>query len=116
PSPDRQQHCQIITYGVSKEESARFGLPCGGTLCLLREPLSDLVWLDELLQRCAAHERVVRDVELASGAVTLFPASQHESLQFDGNRLRAPFGPTWRLLLIGAGQLSRYAAELAAGL
>lgn len=113
---DPQQHCQIISYGVSKEESARFGLPCGGTLRLLREPLTDAGWLDELLQRCAAHQRVVREVELASGAVRLSPAGQHESLQFDGERLRAPFGPAWRLLLIGAGQLSRYAAELAVGL
>ncbi|MEH6386510.1 MULTISPECIES: XdhC family protein [Pseudomonas] len=116
PPHDPQQHCQIINYGVSKEESARFGLPCGGTLRLLREPLTDSGWLDVLLERCAAHERVTREVEIASGVVTLFPTNEHESLQFDGERLRAPFGPAWRLLLIGAGQLSRYAAELAVGL
>src|SRR5438034_11593588 len=28
----------MIAYGVSKEEAARFGLPCGGTLRLAQEP------------------------------------------------------------------------------
>lgn len=113
---DRGMACELITYGVSKEESARFGLPCGGTLRLLEEPLRDVSWLDELLQRCADHERLVRCLDMVSGAVSLAPASRNEVLQFDGASLRAPFGPTWRLLLIGAGQLSRYTADLALGL
>lgn len=112
----RGDGCQLITYGVSKEESARFGLPCGGTLRLLEEPLVDAQWLDELLQRCAAHERLVRCLDLATGRVHLKPAGRDAQLRFDGATLSAPFGPTWRLLMIGAGQLSRYAAELAVGL
>ena len=113
---ERGKSCELVTYGVSKEESARFGLPCGGTLRLLEEPLRDAAWLDELLQRCAGHERLVRCLDLPSGAVRLMPAERNEALQFDGTTLRAPFGPSWRLLMIGAGQLSRYTAELAAGL
>lgn len=113
---DRADGCELITYGVSKEESARFGLPCGGTLRLLEEPLTGAGWLDELLQRCADHERLVRCVEISSGAVSLASAGRNEALQFDGSTLRAPFGPSWRLLMIGAGQLSRYTAELAVGL
>ena len=113
---DRGAACELITYGVSKEESARFGLPCGGTLRLLEEPLTDVGWLDELLQRCADHERLLRCLDLSSGVVTLLPAGRNEMLRFDGATLRAPFGPTWRLLMIGAGQLSRYTAELASGL
>ncbi|MCW3147135.1 XdhC family protein [Stutzerimonas stutzeri] len=108
--------CQLITYGVSREESARFGLPCGGTLRLLQEPLRDAGWINELLRRCAAHERLLRCVDIASGDVTLQAAGRDASLHFDGHTLRAPFGPAWRLLLIGAGQLSRYVAELAHGL
>ncbi|NKQ10194.1 XdhC family protein [Pseudomonas sp. SST3] len=112
----RGKACELITYGVSKEESARFGLPCGGTLRLLEEPLHDVTWLDELLQRCAGHERLVRCLDMASGVVSLVPAGRSECLQFDGTNLRAPFGPTWRLLMIGAGQLSRYTTDLALGL
>tara|TARA_Y100001951_G_scaffold103704_1_gene113162 strand:+ start:610 stop:1581 length:972 start_codon:yes stop_codon:yes gene_type:complete len=108
--------CQLITYGVSKEESARFGLPCGGTLRLLQEPLRDVGWIDELLRRCAGHERLLRCVDIASGDVNLHAAGRDAALQYDGHTLRAPFGPAWRLLMIGAGQLSRYVADLAHGL
>ena len=48
----------LINYGVSKEEAARFGLPCGGNLRLVQEPLADTVWIDEVLARTARHELV----------------------------------------------------------
>lgn len=108
--------CELVTYGITKEESARFGLPCGGTLRLVREPLRKIGWIDELLKRCAAHQRVVRKLDLASGRVELKAANDSEPLRFDGKTLQAPFGPAWRLMLIGAGQLSRYVADLAHGL
>src|SRR5262249_52263785 len=46
----------MIAYGVSKEEAARFGLPCGGTLRLVQEPLLETGWVQELLRRTQAHE------------------------------------------------------------
>lgn len=107
---------RLISYGVSQEESARFGLPCGGTVRLLRESITDTDWLDDLLSRCKRHERVMRRVNVATGEVTLTSALRSQTLHFDGTTLFAPFGPSWRLLLIGAGQLSRYVASLAGGL
>src|SRR5262245_49678849 len=35
----------LVAYGVSKEEAARFGLPCGGNLRLVQEPLGDVAWI-----------------------------------------------------------------------
>ena len=46
---------QRLTYGVTKDEATRFGLPCGGTLELVCEPLLEIRWIDELLAACAAH-------------------------------------------------------------
>lgn len=103
----------LIVYGVSKEEAARFGLPCGGTLRLLQEPLLDTQWVIELLERTAAQQVVARSVTLASGAVRLSAAQRGQALEFDGVTLTAVFGPKWRLLLIGAGQLSRAVAQIA---
>lgn len=103
----------LIVYGVSKEEAARFGLPCGGTLRLLQEPLLDTSWVVELLERTAAQQVVARTVTLASGAVHLSAAQRGQALEFDGVTLTALFGPKWRLLLIGAGQLSRAVAQMA---
>ncbi len=104
---------QLITYGVTREEAARFGLPCGGTLRLTEERVADPGWVAELLTRCEAHEIVARELDIATGAVVLQPASKTDGLTFDGKTLRAIYGPRWRLLLIGAGQLSRYVAEMA---
>ncbi|MFW0757512.1 XdhC family protein [Pseudomonas sp. H11T01] len=104
---------QLVTYGVTREEAARFGLPCGGTLRLTEERVGDPAWVAELLARCEAHEIVARELNLSSGEVTLQAASKTDVLSFDGITLRAIYGPRWRLLLIGAGQLSRYVAEMA---
>jgi len=104
---------QLVTYGVTREEAARFGLPCGGTLRLTQERVGDPAWVAELLERCQAHEIVARELDLDSGEVVLTPAGKAEALTFDGRVLRAIYGPRWRLLLIGAGQLSRYVAEMA---
>ncbi|QLL15171.1 XdhC family protein [Pseudomonas chlororaphis] len=104
---------QLVTYGVTREEAARFGLPCGGTLRLTEERVGDPAWVAELLARCEAHEIVARELSLSSGEVLLKPASKTDVLSFDDTTLRAIYGPRWRLLLIGAGQLSRYVAEMA---
>ncbi len=106
----------LVTYGVTKEEAARFGLPCGGNLRLVQEPLADTSWIDEVLARTARHELVARRLDLETGAVTVEPAARGESFQFDGRQLRALFGPRWRLLIIGAGQLSRALAPMALAL
>ena len=113
---ERVEHPSLITYGVSKEEAARFGLPCGGNLRLVQEPLARVDWIDEVLARTARHELVARALDLESGAVTVEAASRGETFAFDGKRLRALFGPRWRMLIVGAGQLSRVLAGMALAL
>jgi xanthine dehydrogenase accessory factor len=113
---ERVAHPSLISYGVSKEEAARFGLPCGGNLRLVQEPLQSVAWIDEVLARTARHELVARTLDLASGAVAIESARRGEKFEFDGLRLRALFGPRWRLLVIGAGQLSRVLAPMALAL
>ena len=103
----------FITYGVTKDEAARFGLPCGGTLRLLQEPLTDITWLEQLLQRIDRHELVTRTVTLATGQVSLTPGIRGQTLAFDEHTLSIPLGPQWRLLLVGAGQLSQAVAHMA---
>ncbi len=103
----------LIVYGVDKEEAARFGLPCGGTLRLVQEPLRDAAWIETLLARTAGHRLVARRLDLATGAVTLADAVRGQSLVFDEQSLTTVFGPRWRLLLIGAGQLSQAVAQMA---
>ena len=113
---ERVDKPSLIAYGVTKEEAARFGLPCGGNLRLVQEPLQRIDWVDEVLARTARHELVARTLDLASGAVAVEAATRGEAFAFDGQRLRALFGPRWRMLIVGAGQLSRALAGMALAL
>ncbi len=106
----------IITYGMTADEAHRFGLPCGGTIELAIEPLSATSRIGELLQRLEAGELVARRVDLQTGAVTLSTALPSQSMQVSSNALVTLHGPRWRLLIIGAGQLSRFVAQIAQGM
>ena len=103
-------------YGVSAEEAKRFGLPCGGTLELVLEPLTKESGIDELLARVERHELVKRQLDMKTGRATIGPARSNDQLTFDGATLSTVHGPRWRLLIIGAGQLSSFLAQMAQGL
>jgi xanthine dehydrogenase accessory factor len=106
----------IVTYGISKEEATRYGLPCGGKLELVLEPVNDVASLTELLARIERHELVARTLMLETGDVRLQAARRSDVLGFDRKQLTTVHGPRWRLLIIGAGQLSRYVAQMAQAL
>jgi xanthine dehydrogenase accessory factor len=103
-------------YGVSAEEAQRFGLPCGGTLELVLEPLTASSGLHDLLSRIERHELVLRKLDMKTGRATTGPAQWSDQLAFDGATLTTVYGPRWRLLIIGAGQLSTYLAQMAQAL
>ncbi|RJF92691.1 XdhC family protein [Noviherbaspirillum saxi] len=107
---------EIVTYGITADEAHRFGLPCGGTIQLAIEPLSQESGIAELLQRLTGHQLVARRLDLRTGMVTLGPASSGMSLQVSETTLTTIHGPRWRLLIIGAGQLSRFLAQIAVGM
>jgi xanthine dehydrogenase accessory factor len=103
----------FVKYGVTADEAHRFGLPCGGTLELLLEYDPDPQALQQLVQSLEAGQLVRRTVRIADGAVTLAQAQAPEELSMDGGVLVNTFGPEYRMLLIGAGQLTEYLATMA---
>ncbi len=105
---------QTTTYGVTAEEAQRFGLPCGGTVQIVLEPLSAQSLLREMLSAIEAHRVVRRRLELGTGLVSMKPCDDGDALRFDGQVLETVHGPRLRLVLIGGGQLSRYLANMAA--
>jgi xanthine dehydrogenase accessory factor len=52
-------------------------------------------------------------VRLSDGAVTLAETGSPQELAIDGAQLANTFGPEFRMLLIGAGQLTEYLATMA---
>lgn len=107
---------QVVVYGVSHEEAARFGLPCGGTLRLIVEPHPEVDLLKGLLDRISAKRMTARLLHMGSGKSVLENADHSDTLSFDGQTMRTIYGPRWRLVIIGAGQLSQYVAQMALSL
>ncbi len=107
---------EIVTYGITADEAHRFGLPCGGTIQLAIEPLTAQSKIPQLIERLAQGELVARRVDLHSGEVTMGPAGPGMTLQVSEAALTTIHGPRWRLLIIGAGQLSRFLAQIAVGM
>jgi xanthine dehydrogenase accessory factor len=104
---------EIVSYGITADEAHRFGLPCGGTIELSIEPLSERSRIAELLERLERHELVQRRVDLRSGEVELSKAAPGAQLQVSEQAMVTIHGPRWRPLIIGAGQLSRFLAQIA---
>ncbi|MHB1250431.1 MAG: XdhC family protein, partial [Polaromonas sp.] len=103
----------FVKYGVTADEAHRFGLPCGGTLELLLEYDPDAAALARLVEALDAGRLTKRSVRLRDGAVTLAEAPAPVALSVSASELVNTFGPEYRMLLIGAGQLTEYLATMA---
>ncbi|TWG83892.1 putative sulfurylase large subunit (molybdopterin cytosine dinucleotide biosynthesis) /predicted sulfurylase small subunit (molybdopterin cytosine dinucleotide biosynthesis) [Cupriavidus gilardii J11] len=112
----RGERPEAIKYGISAEEAHRFGLPCGGTIELVAEPVTAASGLAALLDAVENGKLVTRTLDMATGAATLGPAAATDGLAFDGRTLATIHGPRYRMLVIGAGQLSKYLCQIAVGL
>ncbi len=104
---------RFVKYGVSADEAHRFGLPCGGTLELLLEFDPDAQQLTELVTSLEAGQLTQRTVQLRDGSVQLEQSAQPQALRLSDTELVNTFGPEYRMLLIGAGQLTEYLATMA---
>ena len=106
----------VLVYGIGAEEATRFGLPCGGTLELVLEPLGTQSQIPALLERLTRGELVSRVLDLKTGAVQLTPPSDGDVVRLSETQLVTTHGPRWRLLVIGAGQMTHYLASMAQAL
>ena len=103
----------FVKYGVTADEAHRFGLPCGGTLELLLEYDPDPALLAQLVEALEAGRLMRRAVRLADGEASLSEAQAPEELAIRDGVLANTFGPEYRMLMIGAGQLTEYLATMA---
>ncbi|MBT8608209.1 XdhC family protein [Polynucleobacter paneuropaeus] len=110
---EKQSAPQFLKYGVTVDEAHRFGLPCGGTLEILLEFNVAIEPLTQLISELTSGRLVTRHTDLKTGAVTLKVIAQPEALSINETVLSNTFGPEYRMLIIGAGQLSEYLATMA---
>jgi xanthine dehydrogenase accessory factor len=104
---------EMVVYGVSREEAARFGLPCGGTLRLLVEPRPEQAILESILAAIEDHQLILREVDLQTGKSVLRSGTKTDGFSLADRTMQTSYGPRWRMFVIGAGQLSLYVANFA---
>ncbi|MDR6379609.1 XdhC family protein [Paraburkholderia caribensis] len=107
---------EAVKYGISAEEAHRFGLPCGGTIQLVLEPLTEASGIAALCDAVEDGRLVARTLDMETGVARLGPAQATDGVDFNEQRLLTIHGPRYRMLVIGAGQLSRYLCNIAVGL
>lgn len=100
-------------YGVSQEEAARFGLPCGGTLRLVIEPLLLEDWIDRVVEVTQTQQLIGRWLDLTTGVSTLTNARPGQLTEVKDEGCHFVYGPHWRLLIIGANQTAQALAQIA---
>jgi xanthine dehydrogenase accessory factor len=111
-----QTRPEAVKYGITAEEAHRFGLPCGGTIQLVLELLTLQSGIAGLCEAVEAGRLVARSLDMTTGEVRMEPALATDGVLFDDSTLLTIHGPRYRMLVIGAGQLSRYLCNIAVGL
>lgn len=106
---------RIEAYDAA-QHPAGLGVPCGGALELLIEPLLGEAQLLRVLNALRTRQPVLRRVCLNTGEISLHPAKLVPEFQFEAQTIARVFGPQWRVVLIGAGQLSRFVTQMALAL
>jgi len=115
-------HAQFFKYGITAEETERLGLPCGGQLDIIVEPLvaddATRAQFGLLTHRLESRHTVGREVDVARGTSRAFETDSFAPLAWNADRrmLRQTLGPRLQLFIIGAGMVSQYLADMAQSL
>lgn len=105
-----------LGYGVTTDEARRFGLPCGGRMELVIETAPELSSLQHMAELIAAGQLVRRSVTIGQPGCRITAGAAGDGLEWDGRTLTTLHGPAWRLLIVGAGQISSFLAQMAQAL
>ena len=104
---------KLVTYGITQDEAAKFGMPCGGSLRLIIEGLNRDSWLATVVAATESQQLIARLVDLNTGHSSLQPAKPGQKTELTGETCQFVYGPHWRLLIIGANQTALALAQVA---
>lgn len=109
----------FMSYGKTEEEATKFGLPCGGQLDIVVEPLralNDAYSIYNQINSIIDQRRSVRrSVRLDTGDTTVIETDTYSPLVYeaDSNLLEQTYGPRRQLFIIGTNMVAQYVAEFA---
>ena len=114
-----ERGCEFHRYGESDGEAEKFGLPCGGHLDILVEPIvpdeESVSTYSQTLSLLDSRQRVTKLLDVSKNTVSIKQSSQYEPFCFDQRTgtLRQTLGPAYQLFIIGHSMVSEYVAEIA---
>lgn len=110
----------MVRYGETEAEQARLKLPCGGQLHVLLEYIdptdTNQAVFTRLTQDLENHTKVSRILDLATGAISADEHSSEDAVVMEAGKMIHSLSPMYRLLLLGAGDVAKYVAEMALAL
>jgi len=110
----------LVKYGITVEQAARLRLPCGGQLHVLVEYIEPSDHNKQIFGALASaldnHQRISRQVDLNTGVIGVVNAASDEAVELSDETLIHALSPKYKLLLLGAGDVARYVAEMAMAL
>lgn len=117
---DKNSKPFMVKYGETEAEQARLKLPCGGQLHVLLEyiepiPVNQAVF-NRLSNDLENHTKVSRILNLDTGRVSANGHAGEEAVVIADNKMTHSLSPMYRLLLLGAGDVAKFVAEMALAL
>jgi xanthine dehydrogenase accessory factor len=113
--PSQYVECPtIIRYGDSPEQRSRLALPCGGHLDILLEKIKPQDQLHFQILENALHSRqgISRHIDLGNHSIKTVSEINEQVVQRTTDKIIHGIKPHDKLLLIGAGEVSRCLAEI----
>jgi xanthine dehydrogenase accessory factor len=121
---------KLLEFGVSEETAWRAGLPCGGKIKVLVEPLTraDIAMIDAIIEARRTRETVVATTRIADGKRQLYKSDDDVPPEVanhlasgliglidrpDGEVFVQPLVPPLRIIVAGATHIGQVFAELA---
>ncbi len=104
-------------YAISTDDQVRYSLPCGGQLTILVEYLmvapETIKHFNTILDAFDNRQRICREVSLIDGVMSLSLAARESNVVVSNECVTTLFGPQFKMLLLGAGEVSYYVAKIA---
>ena len=112
-----QDNPHTLVYGTSAEDNERLGLPCGGELTLLLQPIASTATnrqqFADIVTTMSQRNCIKRTSSTNDNDSYLTSTKSFQPLTHNDSSITHCFGPRFLLVIIGAGQLAKSLSELA---
>ena len=108
-----KENSYSIVYQNTTDNIQKFDLPCGGKIELFIETQLNSHSLETLCNKIKNRETITRKLSLQTGKDIFEDEQYQQAFVTDEGYLIKTYGPQWRLILIGAGELAQYVSNIA---